>query len=166
MLVTKHGFEYQSAPYGKITYIPAGVPVIPATNLPNMQMNFEQCQYWVQEWEGMTEEAQSWYRNYGFLVDVSQVIESPFAVGQRVRMLPCDNWVAAKNGRYGIIQGATLYPGMSIINEDGRPSNNGEWAYMVASYRAPKAGAMWFSAKGLVPMKRVKTHLTNTAQSI
>lgn len=48
----------------------------------------------------------------------------------------------------------TNKPGMSLINEDFRQSNDGEWAYIVASYYSPNAGAMWFSAEGLEPMKR------------
>ena len=77
-----------------------------------------------------------------------------FSVNQRVRILPCGSWPVVKKMRYGIIQGATQHPGMCLVNEDGRQSNAGEWAYIVASYRSPNAGAMWFSAKGLEPMKR------------
>lgn len=55
--------------------------------------------------------------------------------------------------RYGIIQGATQHPGMCLMNED-RTNAAGEWAYIVASYHSPNAGALWFSASGLEPMRR------------
>jgi hypothetical protein len=151
MLVTKNGFNYQAAPYGTITYIPAGVPVTPATSLPDNGTP----QYWVGTWQGMNDKAASWQQNYGFLVDASQVAESPFVNGQRVRILPCGSYPAIKSVRYGIVQGATQHPGMCLINEDGRQSEAGEWAFIVGSYKSPNAGAMWFSAKGLEPMKRV-----------
>lgn len=72
MLVTKKWIEYKSAPYGKITTIPAGVPVTPATNLPKGELPL----YWVSPWEGMSETAESWQRNYGFLVDANEVKNS------------------------------------------------------------------------------------------
>jgi len=157
MLVTKDGFYYEAAPYGRVCYIPAGIPVVPASNLPANGTP----QYWVGEWKGMNEQAQSWQRNYGFLVDASQVAESPFVVGQRVRILPCGSWPAVKKMRYGIIQGATQQPGMCVLNRQ-QPypaplAHNaaGEWVYIVASWQSPNAGAMWFTAEGLQPMKRV-----------
>lgn len=146
MKVTKAAFDYQSAPYGKIAYIPAGLPVIPASNLP-------QGGYWIAERTWANEQAQSWQRNYGFHVTEEQVCESPFHVGQRVRIKPCGRYPAIKKVRYGIIHGATRLPGMALIDKD-RPSESGEWAYIVASYRNPNAGALWFSAEGLEPMKR------------
>src|SRR5512147_1058118 len=100
MKVTKAWIDYQSAPYGKIAYIPAGIPVEPATNLP-------EGGYWVQPWQGMNEQAESWQRNYGFHVTEEQVAESPYYVGQRCRILPCGWWPAVNAVRYGIIQGAT-----------------------------------------------------------
>ena len=62
--------------------------------------------------------------------------------------------------RYGIIQGSTQHPGMCLMNGDKgyphpSPKNvKGEWAYIVASYHSPNAGAMWFTAAGLQSMKR------------
>lgn len=86
-----------------------------------------------------------------------------FQVGQRVRILPNKNYPPTKAPggiRYGIIQGKTQHPGMCIMNGDKgyphpSPKNaKGEWAYIVASYASPNAGAMWFTAAGLQPMKR------------
>jgi hypothetical protein len=51
---------------GLITVIPEGTNVIPATNLP-------QGGYWVEPWEGMSDAAESWQRNYGFHVTVMEV---------------------------------------------------------------------------------------------
>ena len=80
-----------------------------------------------------------------------KTIKSKFQVGQRVRILPCKHY--PKVVRYGIIQGATQHPGMCLIDKD-RLSENGEWAYIVASYRNPHAGALWFSDNGLEPMRK------------
>lgn len=79
-----------------------------------------------------------------------------FQNNQRVRILPCKNNppTAAPGGvRYGIVFHGTQHPGMHLLNED-RVNDSGEWAYCVGSWQAPKAGAMWFSAAGLEPMKR------------
>ena len=78
-----------------------------------------------------------------------------FQVGQRVRILPCGRYPAIKNIRYGIILAKTQSPGMNLIDKD-RFSEFGEEAYVVASYRNPNAGALWFSADGLQPMKRTQ----------
>jgi len=67
MLVTNHPIEYRAAPYGRITTIPKGTPVIPATNLPDRD------KYWSEPWDGMDQSAESWFRNYGFLIDGSHV---------------------------------------------------------------------------------------------
>lgn len=154
MKVIAKAFEYNAAPYGKIAYIPAGLAVVPATNLP-------QGGYWVADRTWADEKAESWQRNYGFHVTEEQVCEAPFQVGQRVRIKPCGHWPAIKSVRYGIIHGATQVPGMHLVNEDGRENLSGEWAFIVASYASPNAGAMWFSEKGLEPMRRErKTVLT------
>jgi len=58
-IVTSKPIEYHAAPYGHIATIPKGSELIPADNLP-------QGGYWVLPWEGMTEEQESWERNYGF----------------------------------------------------------------------------------------------------
>ena len=67
MLVTNRRIDYRAAPYGHITTIPEGTTVIPATNLP------EPNQYWAEPWEGMSDHAESWERNYGFLIDGEDV---------------------------------------------------------------------------------------------
>lgn len=82
-----------------------------------------------------------------------------YEVGQRVRILPNRNFppTRAPGGiRYGIIRGATEHEGMHIMDED-RTSRQGERVYIVASYHSPGAGAIWFSAKGLQPMKKDRT---------
>ena len=66
-LLTNQSIEYRARPYGYIATIPAGTPVIPATNLP------DKGKYWAELWDGMTEEEDSWFRNYGFLIDESEV---------------------------------------------------------------------------------------------
>ena len=64
---TKYNIPYAAFPNGTIATIPAGTPVVPATNLP-------EGGYWVdEEWDGMTDEQQSWMRNYGFLVTDEEV---------------------------------------------------------------------------------------------
>ena len=154
MKVTKAWIDYQSAPYGKIAHIPAGIPVEPATNLP-------QGGYWVQPWKGMSEQAESWQRNYGFHVTEEQVTESPYCVGQRVRILPCNSWPCKTKMCYGIIHGATQVTGMVCLNiQQPYPAPlaynaEGQWAFIVAKYASPNAGAMWFTAEGLEPMKRI-----------
>lgn len=68
MILTTKEIEYHAAPYGLVGIIPAGTPCIPATNIPTNLPS-----YWVEPWNGMTEQEASWQRNYGFLVDFSQV---------------------------------------------------------------------------------------------
>jgi len=64
---TKYKIPYASFPYGTIATIPAGISVTPAIDLP-------EGGYWVdEEWDGMTDEQQSWMRNYGFLVTDEEV---------------------------------------------------------------------------------------------
>ena len=75
MIVTNKPIDYRSAPYGQIAIIPRGTPVIPADNLSGIP-----GKYWAEPWEGMTEEEQSWQRNYGFLIDsldVTGVVPEP-----------------------------------------------------------------------------------------
>ena len=67
MLVTREDIVYNVAWVGKIT-IPKGTPVTRATNLP-----YEA--YWVEPWDNMSHEAESWLRNYGFMVMESEVEE-------------------------------------------------------------------------------------------
>ena len=61
---TTRPIEYHAAPYGRITTIPAGVTVTPATNRPAT----EPTQYWAGTWQGMTVAELSWQRDYGFLL--------------------------------------------------------------------------------------------------
>ena len=63
---TPKAIDYQSAPYGRITTIPKGARLIPASNLP-------QGGYWVESWRGMSEKARSWARNYGFHVTIEDL---------------------------------------------------------------------------------------------
>lgn len=70
-LVTKADILYYAAPYGFISTIPEGTPVIPATNLPGDG----QGQYWAESWPNMSERAEAWKRNYGFLIKEFQVEE-------------------------------------------------------------------------------------------
>lgn len=66
-LVTKQNITYTVAPYGFIATIPKGVEVIPATNLP------EKEKFWVEPWDGMSESEESWFRNYGFLLNENDI---------------------------------------------------------------------------------------------
>lgn len=68
----KHKIPYASFPYGTIATIPAGTPVIPATNLP-------EGGYWVEPWDGMTAEQASWQRTYGFHVTDDEVTDAEVA---------------------------------------------------------------------------------------
>jgi len=155
MLVTKHGFDYSVAPYGKICFIPAGVPVVPVS-----YQDENNPKYWVEPWMGINKIARSWQHDFGFMVNSSQVTESPFALGQRVRILPTKYYPPTKRGsRYGIILAATQCPGMFLSNRflpNGCCATNaeGEWAFMVAA--SPKAGTTWFSPDGLQPVKQTQ----------
>ena len=48
------------------TVIPAGTTVVEATNLPSGIE--EGKRYWAEPWDNMTDEEDSWHRNYGFLL--------------------------------------------------------------------------------------------------
>ena len=61
---TKKEMKYTM--YDKQATIPAGTKCIPATNLPYGTKN--RLKYWAEPWKGMTEEEESWQRNYGFLL--------------------------------------------------------------------------------------------------
>ena len=63
---TKKEIIYHSTPYGKIATIPKGTPVKLAGNMPFIS-------FWCEPWEGMTDEQESWLRNYGFLIDPDEV---------------------------------------------------------------------------------------------
>jgi hypothetical protein len=56
---TSRDIAYRSAPYGWIATIPAGTPIERADNLPDGG-------YWAMEWPGMTDQQESYFRNYGF----------------------------------------------------------------------------------------------------
>lgn len=67
---TKEDITYKALPYSRVVaVIPAGTKVVPADNLPEKDL------FWCERWPGMTEEAQSWHRNYGFLVELHEVKE-------------------------------------------------------------------------------------------
>jgi hypothetical protein len=65
---TREELAYRAAPYGLIARIPKGTGAEPATNLPDAG------RFWARPWPGMTERAQSWHRNYGFLLGAADVI--------------------------------------------------------------------------------------------
>ena len=67
--VVTHDIDYKAAPYGYIATIPAGTPVIRATNLPPES----EIKYWAESWDNMSEQAQGWQRNYGFGLSESEV---------------------------------------------------------------------------------------------
>lgn len=70
MLVTKRPIEYRSAvPYGTICTIPQGTSVIPAVFSQGRDM------FWAEPWEGMDEQTESWFRNFGFLINSDDVEE-------------------------------------------------------------------------------------------
>lgn len=64
---TTKPIEYSCAPYGHIATIPAGTKLTPATNLPDGG-------FWAEPWEGMSEQAESWERNYGFHITNDDLI--------------------------------------------------------------------------------------------
>lgn len=80
-------------------------------------------------------------------------MNNTFVNNQRVRIKPCKSFPAIRSTRYGLVVGLNDVGGMHFVNEE-RISNKGEWAYLVASYHSPNAGALWFSEKGIEPMKR------------
>jgi hypothetical protein len=66
---TKSDIEYRAAPYGLIAVIPRGTPVVEAKNLPAEHGP----RWWALPWEAMSEAEESWMRNYGFLLESSEV---------------------------------------------------------------------------------------------
>ena len=68
-IVTTEEIEYHPAGTLERFTIPAGTACIAADHLPVGLTP----QYWACEWEGMTEAEASWERNYGFLLDSSDV---------------------------------------------------------------------------------------------
>jgi hypothetical protein len=69
--VVNEDLKYRASWGHRTFHIPAGTPVIPASNLPDEGLK----RYWVEPWEGMTEEEESWQRNYGFLVTEEEVTQ-------------------------------------------------------------------------------------------
>jgi hypothetical protein len=63
---TKTDIHY-AVPFGFSATIPKGTPVIPANNLPMTG------RYWAEPWPNMTEQEESWNRNYGFLIETDEV---------------------------------------------------------------------------------------------
>lgn len=64
---TKKEIDYCPMPYGHVAMIPKGTPVTHAYTLPDDNL------YWAESWENMTEIEKSWERNYGFLIEESDV---------------------------------------------------------------------------------------------
>lgn len=69
---TRAPIEYKAAGTLFSCWIPAGTEVVPATNLPHHP---EAPRFWAQPWHGMTDEAESWERSYGFLLEADDVEE-------------------------------------------------------------------------------------------
>ena len=65
---TNKTIQYKTAPYGFIAEIPKGTQVFPALNLPVNPPRF-----WAKDWQGMSATAESWQRNYGFLIEIADV---------------------------------------------------------------------------------------------
>lgn len=65
---TKYEIEYHCGWVGNIL-IPKDTPAIRATNLPKA----DGIWYWAEPWTGMSETAESWHRNYGFLLSKNEV---------------------------------------------------------------------------------------------
>lgn len=70
---TKHEINYAAAGSLFDCDIPAGTQVSEATNLEPREDGAKQ--YWAHSWPGMSENAESWLRNYGFLIDADDVEE-------------------------------------------------------------------------------------------
>jgi hypothetical protein len=66
-IVTRTEIEYRAAGTLARHIIPAGTQCVVADNLPG------DGQYWACEWDGMDLLAESWQRNYGFLLDENDV---------------------------------------------------------------------------------------------
>ena len=71
MLVTKNAIRYDAIPYGPLATIPAGTPVILASNLPDNG----RPRYWATPWAEMSETEEAWGRTYGFLLEADEVAE-------------------------------------------------------------------------------------------
>ena len=63
---TKDDIHYYTS--SEDVLIPAGTPVIPADNLPDDG-------WWAEPWEDMSELAEAWMRNYGFLLRDDEVTD-------------------------------------------------------------------------------------------
>jgi hypothetical protein len=68
-IVTDGDIEYRPAGTLNHFVIPAGTECVVADNLPG------EGQFWACEWDGMDLLAESWQRNYGFLLDENDVEE-------------------------------------------------------------------------------------------
>ena len=64
---TKRDIQYYSN-MGYVCTIPKGTPVKQARNLPDDMFAF-----WCEKWDDMNEIAESYYRNYGFLLYANEV---------------------------------------------------------------------------------------------
>ena len=71
---TNRTIQYKTPPYGFVAEIPKGTEVEFATNLPQSRGDDKPC-YWAKPWDNMTEQAESWHRNYGFLIQHDEVTE-------------------------------------------------------------------------------------------
>jgi len=74
MLMTNKEIPYQVASYGTVAVIPAGTRCEPALNLPCLPNG--NGRFWACPWEGMSDRAESWQRNYGFLIEYEDITDT------------------------------------------------------------------------------------------
>ena len=82
---TERAIEYHAMPYGKICTIPAGTKVVPASNLPGHY-------FWAEPWAGMSDKADSWNRNYGFMLEPSDLLDATAHAKLQTRLDGCIDW--------------------------------------------------------------------------
>ena len=73
MLTTNKEIVYQ-VPYSTVAVIPAGTRCEPALNLPCLPNG--KGRFWACPWEGMSEQAESWQRTYGFLIEHEDITDT------------------------------------------------------------------------------------------
>jgi hypothetical protein len=85
-MLTNKSIRYEVPNYGLIAVIPAGTEVFPAANLPLLPNG--ESRYWAEDWENMGSYAESWQRNYGFLIDAADVDATDETLAEDSRMFP------------------------------------------------------------------------------
>jgi len=71
MYKVKKTIRYVTLPYGTVGIIPAGTTAVLATNLP--ACTTDHPLYWAEPWLEMSDSEKSWARDYGYLLDASEV---------------------------------------------------------------------------------------------